>query len=352
MPERFYGAAAAFVPGKEPAPSPAAPAAPPRETPARAARPPVWLFALVGILLVGGIGFGIWWFLFRTPAAAPPPANVNRAPVANANANRPPTNANRNVNLNANANQNTNVNAPATTTPAAATSTPTDADRNANVNAPVPTGPVRLAVDADADGLTDAEENEIYRSDPARPDSDGDGHLDGVEVFNLYSPTAQAPARLQGTTSVQTATEAAGYSILYPAPWRRQVVDQESMTVAWSAPTGEFVQALLQENPQNLPALDWYLAQAPGVQRSQVAAFTTPSGLSGVRSPDGFTSYVAIATGKILVVNYTLGARTEAAYRRTYEMMVNSLRQSLPAAPPAAATSTPSSATGTPGEAT
>ncbi len=341
MPERFTGAALAYTPVRESGISSAAGS--PKTgsaAPARTARPPLWLFILLGIIVLGAIGGGVWWFMLRTPAAP--------APVANANTNRPAVNRNANAPVIRNANQNLNANAPAaTTTPATATSTPSaNANVNANANVPVPpapVGPVRVAPDADADGLTDAEETEIYQSDPGRPDTDGDGYLDGIEVLNLFSPTASARATLLSSGSVIVGTEAAaGYELLAPASWQRQVIDAQNGTVAWSAQNGEFVQLLVQENADALPLIDWYLAQAPGVTRAQITALTTKSGLAGIRSPDGFTSYVALSPTRVLIVSYSLGGRTEASYRRSYEMMVNAVKLLVPAAPaPAAATSTP-----------
>ncbi len=43
-------------------------------------------------------------------------------------------------------------------------------------------------VDTDDDGLTDAEEFNYYLTDPAKPDSDGDGYIDGIEVANGFNP--------------------------------------------------------------------------------------------------------------------------------------------------------------------
>lgn len=42
--------------------------------------------------------------------------------------------------------------------------------------------------DTDGDGLADAEEVNIYITDPKRPDTDGDGNLDGAEVKKGYNP--------------------------------------------------------------------------------------------------------------------------------------------------------------------
>ncbi len=45
-----------------------------------------------------------------------------------------------------------------------------------------------LKVDSDEDGLNDFEEIRVYKTDPLNPDTDGDGYLDGDEVFNNYDP--------------------------------------------------------------------------------------------------------------------------------------------------------------------
>lgn len=53
--------------------------------------------------------------------------------------------------------------------------------------------------DPDSDGLKNWEE-EIYKTDPRNPDSDGDGYLDGEEVASGYNPAVKAPNdALEGT---------------------------------------------------------------------------------------------------------------------------------------------------------
>lgn len=48
--------------------------------------------------------------------------------------------------------------------------------------------------DSDGDGLTDADEVIIWKTDPLNPDSDGDTYVDGEEVRNGYNP--QGPGKL------------------------------------------------------------------------------------------------------------------------------------------------------------
>ncbi len=43
--------------------------------------------------------------------------------------------------------------------------------------------------DTDRDNLTDYDEGRLYRSDPLKSDSDGDGNPDGAEVQKGFSPT-------------------------------------------------------------------------------------------------------------------------------------------------------------------
>jgi len=57
--------------------------------------------------------------------------------------------------------------------------------------------------DHDFDGLADWEE-EIYKTDPNNPDTDGDGYLDGEEVASGFDPTKKAPNdKLQDEASQQ-----------------------------------------------------------------------------------------------------------------------------------------------------
>ena len=46
------------------------------------------------------------------------------------------------------------------------------------------------AVDSDGDGLSDADEVNVYGTDPFDPDTDDDGMPDGWEVFNGLNPLA------------------------------------------------------------------------------------------------------------------------------------------------------------------
>lgn len=48
--------------------------------------------------------------------------------------------------------------------------------------------PEGFAVDSDLDGLTDKGEESIFKTDPKKSDTDGDGYFDGLEVLNNTDP--------------------------------------------------------------------------------------------------------------------------------------------------------------------
>jgi hypothetical protein len=51
--------------------------------------------------------------------------------------------------------------------------------------------------DSDGDGLTDGDEEKVYKTDPLNPDSDSDGLKDGMEVFT-HKPIRWIGIRIKG----------------------------------------------------------------------------------------------------------------------------------------------------------
>lgn len=177
-------------------------------------------------------------------------------------------------------------------------------------------------VDADSDGLTDVEEG-LFNTDARKPDTDSDGFLDGNEVYHLYNPGGTAPVTLleSGLVKDYVNTEH-GYVIYYPAVWKSEI---SKGLIMFMASSGELVQVLVEENPNDLSLEDWYRTQAPGVDDEDLKAFTTKSGIEGLQSPDRLTAYFK-RDSKIFVVSLNLGAKTVIEFRRTYEMMLNSFK--------------------------
>ena len=177
-------------------------------------------------------------------------------------------------------------------------------------------------VDADSDGLTDIEEG-IYGTAINLPDTDNDGFLDGNEVYHLYNPGGTAPVTLLESGLVAAYENSDfGYLIYYPSGWVFEASDGGRLAT-FTAPTGESVQVLVEENEQGLPLAEWYLAQAPGVDSAELKEFSNKAGLVGLQSPDRLTAYFQ-HNGRIYAISLNIGAKTTIEYRRTYEMMLNS----------------------------
>jgi hypothetical protein len=207
----------------------------------------------------------------------------------------------------------------ATTTPTAATTTP---------QVPLPKPPEVLAFgpDDDSDGLTNVEERLIYKSDPFRPDTDADDFLDGNEVFHLYSPIGPIPVRLLGSGLVDDYENSEfKYSFFYPKEWEvRQVATSSARELLVRAATSEMIILGASDNPANQPLFDWYSREVPDGDLGSLEPITTKGGFNALQTQNRLTTYVALP-GKVLVISMNIGEKTQVEYRRTYEMMLNSL---------------------------
>lgn len=180
-------------------------------------------------------------------------------------------------------------------------------------------------IDSDNDGLTD-EEEKIYGTDSALPDTDSDGFLDTLEIQNLYNPIGFKPVRLFDSGKVKIYQNPVFvYSIFYPGDWIAQSLDPNNKDVMFTAATGEFAEVLVEDNPLKMTAEAWYLGQSPGVDTSQLEHFVTKEKLKGVKSPDGLVAYISFED-KIFAINYNIGLKTEINFLGTFEMMTNSFR--------------------------
>ncbi|MBI5221954.1 MAG: hypothetical protein HY980_00430 [Candidatus Magasanikbacteria bacterium] len=179
--------------------------------------------------------------------------------------------------------------------------------------------------DTDNDGLTD-EEEKIYGTDPALPDSDSDGYVDTLEIQNLYNPIGFKPVRLFDSGKVKIYQNPVfSYSIFYPGDWISQSLDPNNKDVMFTAATGEFVEVLVEDNPLKMTAEAWYLGQSPGVDASQLEHIITKDKLAGVKSPDGLVAYISFED-KVFAINYNIGLKTEVNFLETLQMMTNSFR--------------------------
>ncbi|MDD5567418.1 MAG: hypothetical protein PHH01_04460 [Patescibacteria group bacterium] len=221
------------------------------------------------------------------------------------NTDRPtPTNKNQNVNINTNANSNTNLNQNV------------NVNTNANININPPVG----SDDDDGDDLTNTEEV-MYGTDPAKPDTDGDSYLDGAELIGGYNPLAAGGARLEVSGLVKVFdSQLYNYRVLYPTTWLVRNAMADGSNVTFSADTSEFVEIIVEDNPDRLSPKQWYLTYSPSIDPTAIDEIVIGS-LVGVRSLDQMTYYLG-KENVIYIITYNIGNRTEASFLSTFQMMV------------------------------
>ncbi|MEK9152946.1 MAG: hypothetical protein AAB692_06285 [Patescibacteria group bacterium] len=186
--------------------------------------------------------------------------------------------------------------------------------------------PPKGGTDTDSDGLTDLEETSIYGTSVTDINTDHDSYVDVNEVINLFDPNKPTPAKLSDNPGIRVFTnEPFGYEIFWPASWSQRNGDATQKEAFFTAPTGEFVEVLMDENADNKSLLDWYLAQDPNVKSAEVAMFKTKQGHDEILSPNSLTAYVALGK-RVAVVTYNLGSSAEIQFKSTFAMMIASLK--------------------------
>lgn len=280
--------------------------------PSRAGSPsrtsPVMILAIVvvSLLILGGIGFGVWMFVIKPKAEVPaeiPAVQQPAAPAPSAPVTTPPQNVSVPI----------TPESPATTEPAAATATAPE-PTTAPAAIPVPTVAPTEGVDTDADGLTDVEEG-IYGTTPTIVDTDGDGFSDGSEIKNLFSPTAKGKP-LSADPHVQKAAWN-GWSLLLPTAWiLTPSADDPSSATIRTGTASTFVLHVM-ANPSHRTLQD-----IVGVPASEKVS-KTASGYYALQTPDGLTTYLA-AGDTIVSMTYALGTDRTYEYRTSAALLVNS----------------------------
>lgn len=191
---------------------------------------------------------------------------------------------------------------------------------------PVAAEPVS-AVDTDKDGLTDNEEEQLYRSQRLVPDTDGDGFLDGAEVTGGYSPIAANATLLDSGLANTYEHPSLGYRVVYPAAWIARPGDDLS-TVVFQSSTREQVTVRAQELPSGQGFIDWYIAQHPGSDPNALESITTRSGLRGirVRGERAYYVYDDARPGRVYILTHALNGVTTVSFDATFQLMVQTFR--------------------------
>lgn len=197
---------------------------------------------------------------------------------------------------------------------------------------PTPTQlPSIPATDSDQDAITDAEER-LYNTNSQIQDTDGDGFTDGEEVEHLFDPIRADGARLEISGRVTPYTNPTfSYSLYYPSSWSARAVNDSDREVVISSALGEFISVKVQDNPQSLGAIDWYVALVdPSADTSQLQTLSF-NNWTGVMAPDGLAAYLVKTdeTGKVIapyVYSFLYNQNTSAQpqFQTSFRMMLRS----------------------------
>ena len=90
---------------------------------------------------------------------------------------------------------------------------------------------VRVFQDSDGDGVTDYDEINLYRTDPNKADTDGDGSPDGIELFARTNPRGGAPEVVAVGTSSETRIEESDESVVVENPLFSGVTEPDVLAV-------------------------------------------------------------------------------------------------------------------------
>lgn len=178
--------------------------------------------------------------------------------------------------------------------------------------------------DTDQDALTDEEEKNVYGTGEKRPDTDGDGYIDGTEIKNLYSPNKENETLLKSGLVIEEKNKDFGWSIYYPAQWLVEPLDSTNSEVLFTPDKvdTEFVEVIVQDNPEGLTAAEWYADQYENFDPNSIKDVKI-GGLNGIQTTDGFTYYLADDT-HIVGIIYNVGNSEDVNFRTTFTMMVDS----------------------------
>jgi hypothetical protein len=297
------------------------------EAPVR--KPPFMLIGAVvgGVLLLGAIGFAVWYFVLRTPAEqigseqtggqqiAQEPAEVVEAPppMPTEPVTTPPFGAN------IPAPESINQQPSDDNSPFEAPETPTD--DNPPFEAPE-TSVVRQPIegsDADGDGLTDAEEV-LFGTDASNTDTNANSYPDGVEVGNMYDPARKgSPLANSPNLSRQEWEE---FAFLMPAGWR--MMTEPLLPGVATLDTGTPAKFGLQKRGAlgNMSLREW-LALPEG--DTSMRRIQLKTGTEAYQTNDGLTTYVAV-NGTIVILTYEPNGAAAYEFRSLYSLLANSLQ--------------------------
>ncbi len=183
------------------------------------------------------------------------------------------------------------------------------------------------SADMDHDSLTDVEE-ELFGTDPGKPDTDGDSYNDGTEIYHLYSPTEYAPARLIGPSDVKEFLNPVyKYKLYYPTSWALGNVDPDYRDMLFSTLSGENIEVRVFDRTPNQTLEDGFPLNATGEKLDALVDFKTVFGSVGKMRNDKLVYYFS-DQDHFYVMIYHVTNSIVVNYRAVIGMMARSFRNS------------------------
>lgn len=189
--------------------------------------------------------------------------------------------------------------------------------------------------DGDSDALSDQEEI-LFSTDPAVPDSDADKYIDGHEVFNLYNPAGKEPMKLADSGLVREFTnQVFGYRLLYPSSWQMGAVQNDGAQLLFNSSGGEYVELRVFDRDPNQSFADWFAVHAPAENFNALVAFDSVFKQRGWRRTDYLVYFFDTPTRMYSLIYHPVPQASLINYRSVIKLMARSFNlENAPAVVP------------------
>lgn len=179
--------------------------------------------------------------------------------------------------------------------------------------------------DLDDDGVSDIAED-LFATDPSKPDTDEDSYTDGHEIFYLYNPAGKEPERLIDSGYVKEYENPVfGYKLYYPSNWAVGTVDNSARQVLLSTITGENIEIRTFDLVPGQTVSDWFTQWVPGEDVKTRAKAQTRFFESGESRTDSLVYYF-YDNNHVYVLLYHTTDSNAVNYRSVMVMVARSFR--------------------------
>ncbi|MFA6424240.1 MAG: hypothetical protein WCV83_02910 [Candidatus Magasanikbacteria bacterium] len=180
-------------------------------------------------------------------------------------------------------------------------------------------------LDTDSDDITDIAE-ELYSTDPAVSDTDGDKFPDGHEIYYLYNPAGKEPMKLIDSGLVDLYTNPIFlYKLYYPKTWAVGNVDTSYKDILFSTITGENIEVKVMDVNPGETFDSWFANNAMGEQLADYLPFDSVFKETGFVRKDNLV-YFFPKGNQVFVVLYHTTDSNVTNYQIVIKMMARSFQ--------------------------